>query len=281
VKLTTYAGCVLSSLAVIFASPGASAQSNEAAATAHRLVVRSGLSVQLRSFTGQIEGEIRQNPARLDDKLVNALADAAKEAFRPEALQEDITGRVGKMLSVTDMKTALGWLESDAGRRVTQSEELSSASFDVKSLQAYAERLKAKPLGAKRQQLIAELLGATGAVKAVAAVQEAMALGVALGMDSLQPPERRVGETALRGRIRQMMPPEKLQAVLAQQLPVMSAYTYRDISDADLEGYVRFLKTVGGKRYHDSTTAALTEALGRASVRTGELAAQRQRQTTI
>lgn len=276
----TYAGCVISSLAVFLASP-ANAQSDEAAATAHRLVIRSGLSVQLRSFTGQIDSEIRQNPARLDQKFVNILADAAKEAFRAESLQEDITGRVGKKLTVADMKTALTWLESDAGRRVTQAEELSSTSFDVKSLQAYAERLKAKPLSAKRQQLIAELLSVTNAVKAVAGAQEAMALGVALGMDSLQPPERRAGEAALRGRIREMMPPEKIQAVLAEQLPVMSAYTYRDISDADLAGYVAFLKSAGGKRYQDATTAALIEALGRASVRVGELAAQRQRQTTI
>jgi hypothetical protein len=270
---------MISSLAVLLAAP-ANAQPNEAAATAQRLVVRSGVAVQLRGFTGQIEAEIKQNPAGLDAKLVNALVDAAKDAFRPESLQEDITGRVAKKLTVADMKTALAWLEGGAGRRITQAEELGS-SFDAQQFQAYAEQLKTKPVSAGRQKLIAELIAATSAVKALAASQEAMALGLALGMDSLQPRERRAGEAALRGRIREMMPPEKLEAMVAEQLPGFFAYTYRDISDADLDGYLRFLKTVGGKRYQDAMTAAFIEGLGRASVQLGELAAQRQRQTAM
>lgn len=275
-----YAGCVISSLGVLLA-PLAYAQSDETSATAHRLVVRSGLSVQLRGFTGQVEAGIQQNQVGLDDKMVRVLMDAAKEAFRPEVLEEDMTGRVARKLTVGDMKIALAWLESDAGRRVTQAEELSSTSFDPASFQAYAEQVKAKPVAARRQKLIAELISATDAVKAAATSQESIALGVALGMDSLQPRERRIGESALRGSLRQMMPPEKVQAVFAAQLPGLYAYTYRELSDKDLDSYVAFLKSVGGKRYQDAMTAAFLEGLGRASVKVGELAAQRQRQTAM
>ena len=283
-KVSTYAGCMISSLAVFLAAPAhaqsKNAQPDEATATAQRLIVRSGVAVQLRGFTGQIESEIRQNPAGLDDKMVNILVDAARQAFRPESLQEDITGRVAKKLTVADMKTALVWLDSAAGRRITQAEELGS-SFDAQGFQAYAEQLKDQPVSARRQKLISELIAVSDAVKALAASQEAMALGVALGMDSLQPRERRAGEAALRGRIRELMPPEKVQAMFAEQLPGLFAYTYRGISDADLGGYVRFLRTVSGRRYQDAMNASFLEGLERASVRVGELAAQRQRQTSI
>ena len=273
----------LFSIAAVLLASAASAQSqsDQAAATAHQLVIRSGLSVQLRGFSDQIIGDIRQNAANVDPQLIAALADAAKEALSPESLQEDMTTRIAKKLTVSDMKTALVWLETEPGKRITRAEEVASSSFDAERIGAYAERLKTSPLTADRQKLIAELISATGSVRVAMATTEAMALGVALGMDALQSQEHRVGEATLRARIRQAMPPEKMQAAFAQQMPLLYAYTYRDTSDADLAGYLGFLKGAAGKRYQDGTSAAFVEGLGRASVRVGELAAQRQRQTTL
>jgi hypothetical protein len=110
---------------------------------------------------------------------------------------------------------------------------------------------------------------------------EAITLGVAIGLDTLQPRERRQGEVRLRARMRQMMPPEKIQAGLTQQLPIVLALTYRDVSDADLIHYVGFLKSAAGKRYQDGMTGAFTEGILQASVRVGELVGQRQRQTAM
>ena len=274
-KQGTRAACLLCVVAMLLA-PLAHAQSVEAAATAHRLMIRSGLPVQLRGFTLQIEREIRQNAVKLDDKMVAALVGAAREAFRPEALQQDMTVRAAKKLTLSDMRSALAWLESESGQRLTRAEEQASVAVDEQQLREYAERLKAKPLGAKRQKLISDLISASSAVRAYMATQEAIALGVAIGMDSLQPRERRIGEAKLRARLREAMPAEKLQAVLAQQLPIVFAYMYRDIAEPELSAYLGFLKSVAGKRYQDGMNAAFVEVLGRASVEMGELAGQRQ-----
>jgi hypothetical protein len=275
----------LFSIAALLLAPAAHAQSDaqreEAAATAHRLMVRSGLSVQLRGLTDQIIGDIRQNAASLDPSVVGGLVDAARQAFRPEALQQDMTARVAKKLTVGDMNAALVWLENEAGSRVTRAEELVSVSFDAERAQAFAEGLKAKPLSAKRQKLIADLMSTTGAVRTAAAMAETMAFGIAIGIDSLRPREQRMGEQRIRAGVRQAMPPEKMQAVFAQQLPVTYAYTYRDLSDADLGGYVDFLKTAAGKRYQEGMNAVFLEGLARASGQIGELAGQRQRQTAL
>jgi hypothetical protein len=268
----------LFSIVCTLLAPPAQAQPNEAAATAHRLMIRSGLSVQLRGFTDQVVGEFTRNDAKLDATLVTALVDAAKDAFRPERLQEDMTARIAKKLTAGDMKAALTWLETDVGQRVTRAEERASTSFDEKSLRAYAEGLKTAPLPAKRQKLISEVISATHAVRAAAAMQEMMAIGVALGMDSLQPSERRQGEARLRARIREVMPPEKVQAALAQQLPISYAWTYRAVSDLGRAVYADFLKSVAGKRYQDGMNAAFMEGLGRASLQVGELVGQRKRQ---
>jgi hypothetical protein len=196
-------------------------------------------------------------------------------------LQQDMTARVAKKLTVGDMKAALVWLETEAGGRITRAEELVSVSFDAERANAFAEGLKSKPLSAQRQKLIADLMATTGAVRTAIATAETMAFGIAFGMDSLQPRERRLGEARIRAGVRQAMPPEKMQAFFGQQLPLTYAYTYRDVSDADLAGYVEFLKGAAGKRYQEGMNAVFLDGLGRASAQIGELAGQRQRQTTL
>jgi len=277
IKTAAYLLFVLSSVP----APMVHAQSDDARAMAHQLMVRSGMSVQLRGFTAQVEAETKKNATNLDEKMVTALVASGKEAFRADLLEEDITARLIKKLTVGDMKGALAWLETDTGRRLTQAEEVASATFDERGLLEYAETLKAKPLGLKRTKLISEVISASNAVRAYAAMIEAITLGVAIGLDTLQPADRRQGEARLRAKMLERMPPDKVQAGLAQQLPIVFALMYRDISDADLAGYVGFLKSVSGKRYGDGMTGAFTEGVRQASIRVGELVGQRQRNTAM
>ena len=65
-------------------------------------MLRSGMSVQLRGFTTQIESGIKQNPAHLDERMVNALVAGGREAFRPDVLEQEIAARVAKKLTVSD-----------------------------------------------------------------------------------------------------------------------------------------------------------------------------------
>lgn len=271
----------LFSAAALLLAPGLHAQTGESNATAGRLMVRSGLAVQLRGVTDQIVADIRQNLANIDQGSVERLVESARHAFRPEALQQDIAARLARKLTVGDMNVALAWLDTYAGARITHAEEVASGSIDTTRLAEYAHRLQTKPLPAERQKLISDLISATGAVRVAAAVAQTMALGIALGMDSLQPQERRVGAERLRAHIRQAMPADKVQAVYAQQLPLSYAYTYREISDADLAAYVGFLKGATGKRYQEGMNAAFMEGLAQASTQMGEFAATRQRRTAL
>jgi hypothetical protein len=271
----------LFSAALLLVAPGLHAQTEQSAATAHRLMVRSGLAVQLRNVTDQVAGDIRQNMANFDQSSVERLVESARQAYKPEVLQQDITARVAKKLTLGDMKVALAWLDTDVGARITRAEEAASGSMDATRLAEFAHRMQTKPLPAERQKLISDLIAATGAVRVAASVAETMALGIALGMDSLQPQERRVGEARLRAHMRQAMPADKLQAVFAQQLPISYAYTYREISDADLAAYLGFLRGATGKRYQEGMNAAFTEGLARASMQLGEFTGTRQRQTAL
>ena len=280
-RRTAAAALSLSCLLAIASTTAAFGQPGASAATAQRLMIRSGLAVQLRGLRAQMEADIGRNRGTVDEKLIANLLDASKLAFRAETLQTDMTARLEKKLSVAQMNAALAWLESPAGKRVTRAEELGSGVFDEQAFAEYVRGLGERRLAEKRARMLSSLVAATDAPESVLATQQAIAFGVAIGMDSLQPKERRLGEEGVRQRVEQMLPAEKVKAALSQELPLLYAYLYRDVSDADLAAYMRFLTSAAGRRYQNAITAAFVEGLGRASLRVGELVGQRQHETSI
>jgi hypothetical protein len=54
-------------------------------------------------------------------------------------------------------------------------------------------------------------------------------------------------------------------------MPYLFAYTYRNVSDADLQAYLEFNRTPLGTRYNDAMTRALTGAVTRASLGMGPM----------
>jgi hypothetical protein len=257
------------------------AEEDASVRTAQRLLVRSGLSVQLRGLPQQMETDVREVGALLDPNLTAALLSAVRMAFQPELLESDIAARVAKNLTIGDMTSALSWVDSAAGKRITLAEERGSTEFDPQLFTQYVEALRAKPLAEKRGQMLTSVVAATNGAETVLATQEAIAAGVAVGMDSLQPRGRRQSEAALRMRVRQSVRSETARSAIMQQLPLVYAYFYRNITDADLAAYVQFLESRAGKRYQQGMTAAFVEGLARASLQVGELAGQYQRRTAM
>ena len=259
------------SAALVTAAFTAQAQSGEAIELAKRLVASSGLAAQLQSIPGQIEQDLAQMRGKVPDEMLDAMAGAARESFRPALLEDDIVRAVAKALPSAEMRQALAWLDTDAGRRVTRAEEGGAGSATLEALHAYAQDSKRRPPSAKRTALLKGLVEATTAVESSVALIESMALGVAVGMDAMQPQQKRIGVAALRSRLRQAMPIDALRDSMSAAMPGLFAFVYRDISDADLEAYLAFNRSVGGTRYNRVVMDAFTEALTRASIRVGTL----------
>jgi len=251
------------------------AQAQEAAKLAQRLVQLSGLEVQLRSVPKGFDDQMTQLRGKVPDDLRIALADAGREAYRPELMAQEIAQTLAQTLKPAEMRKVLAWLETDVGRRVTLAEERASSTMDEASLSRYAGQTKSKPPGARRQKLIQDLVQVTNAIEFAAHLIEGTALGVAIGMDSLQPVQKRVGAAFLRKQIEKAMPKEQLKATMREAMPGLYGYTYREVSDADLAAYLVMLRSADGKRCNDAITEAFTQAMVAASVRVGQLVDQR------
>jgi len=261
-------------LCIGLAAQPALAQSQEALDTAQLLVVRSGLAVQLRGVVAQMKSGMESQRGKASDELVLKLVEAAEEAFRPELLQDAIARDIARRLQVEDMKAALAWLETDLGRRITLAEEVAS-NTDDEAIARYMQGLKEKRPTAARVSLINDIIEATYAEDLALRSMKAMALGVALGMDSTLPRERRLGMARIEKEVNAALPKEKLKQELRATMAANCLYAYRELRDDDLRRYIEFLRSPAGKRYSDEMTQAFMDELVRASVRLGQLVDQK------
>jgi len=255
-------------------APAAAAQSPDAASLAQRLITSCGLSVQLPGFAGQMKAQMEQLRSQVDSAIVPALAEAAVEAFRPDVLEADILRDIEQRLTIEDMNAALAFLDTPAVRRVTRAEEQASTRTPAE-LEQFVRELKQKSPRDVRLSLVQELIAASYVEDITVRGMQAIALGVALGMDSTQPRERRIGQANIERQVKKALPEEEIKQDLRLSLPVGYLYTYRNIDDADLRAYLRFLTSASGKRYTEQMTEAFMGALVRASVRLGKLVDQR------
>lgn len=247
------------------------AQSTEALEAAGRLFERSGLAAQLQPLSEQFEQGLTQNRGGIPEEALAALAEAGRKSFGVDALRGEIVGTLAQTLPAADMKRVLAWLDGRVGRRMTLAEESAAGKLTQENMQAYFESEKLKPADPQRARLIADLVAAVNAVEIGATLIEAMSLGIAVGMDSTQPVEKRIGIANLRARLRAAMPPDRLRAGMSASFPAMYGFVYREIGDADLAAYVEFNTSALGRRYNQAITSALTAALAGASVHVGEI----------
>jgi hypothetical protein len=254
----------------LFAQAG-HAQSKEGLELAGRLYQRAGLEVQVKSIPGEFEQGVADYRGKVPDEVIAALAEAGKKSFAPEPLREEIVRTLAQKLAAADIRQVLAWLEGQIGRRLVLAEESAVGSMTQENMNAFLESEKGKPANPERAALLADLIKATNAAEIGASFIEAISLGVAVGLDATQPAEKRIGVPGLRSRLRAAVPPQKLRADLAASLPVMYAYMYRGVGDADLAAYVKFNDSALGKRYNEAVTLALVKALAGASVRVGEM----------
>lgn len=261
---------LLSALTCLLVLGSAPALAQDTNVVAQRLVKSSGLTVQLRGFSDQFAKQFGQQRGKLPDGIVAELSSAAREAFRADVLEADIVDGVSKKMKLDDMNQAIAWLETPVGRRVTVAEEEASTEGE-EAMRKYVESQGGKKPSDARQKLIADLIATTPGVDHSARKIEAIGLGVALGIDSTQPSQNRIGLKRLQERLKAAMPAEKIKQQIRDVLPGIMAYTYRDVSDADLAEYVKFLGSPLGKRYQDQMGDAYADALIRASVRLGQL----------
>ena len=188
------------------------------------------------------------NPAAGEDDP--SWSKAATEIFVHEEIFDELVGRMAGRLDDTELDEILGFLASDLGRRVTKMEiEAQDPSVadgvDMAGEQIAAELMESAP---DRIAAYQNMLDAIDAVESGVTTALNMNFAVLSGM-------------VASGRMSYQMSEGEILSLIAAQEDMIreevrksamesAAFTYRDLSDEDLEMYVEFLTSNVGKKLY-------------------------------
>jgi len=236
--------------------------------TAASIYQDAAIREQVRASLGVMPAHVRQMfsedaSARLSDQQLNAVTAAAQRGFRIDVFEAPALNALAANLDAATVQKAETFLKSDLGRRMVAA-DVATANLDEPQIDKIMKGDIVAPSTPQRDALFGKLERASrsteSTVQIFISMGQAVAIGTAVGAGrdpkSVVESTRKSGEAGRAG----------LEQTLREPLRRYLAYSYRDMSDADLKRLLGFLESPPGKRYVAAYIASLGagyDAMGR------------------
>jgi hypothetical protein len=236
--------------------------------TAAKIYQEAAIREQVRASLGSMPAHIRQlfsadTAAKLSDEQLNAVTAAAKRGFRIDVFEAPALSALAANLDPPTVKKVDAFLESDLGRRMVAA-DTATATLEEPKIDKIMNGELTAPSTPERDALFDKLERAShsteSTVQIFLSMGQAVAIGTAVGSGrdqaSVAASARKSGESS---RV-------SLEQDMRGPLRRYLAYSYRDLSDADLKHLLSFLESPPGKRYVSAYIASLGagfDAMGR------------------
>jgi hypothetical protein len=236
--------------------------------TAAKIYQDAAIREQVRASLGSMPAHIRQlfsadTAAKLSDEQLNAVTAAAKRGFRIDVFEAPALSALAANLDPPTVKKVDAFLESDLGRRMVAA-DTATATLEEPKIDKIMNGEISAPSTPQRDALFDKLERAShsteSTVQIFLSMGQAVAIGTAVGSGrdkaSVTESARKSGESTR----------TELEQSMREPLRRYLAYSYRDLSDADLKHLLTFLESPPGKRYVSAYIASLGagfDAMGR------------------
>ena len=205
--------------------------------TAAKIYQEAGMREQVRASLGAMPAHIRQLfsadvAAKLSEQQLNAVTAAAKRGFRIDVFEVPALNALAANLDVATEKKTEAFLESDLGRRMVAA-DVATAALDEPTIDKIMNGDLTAPTTPQRDAMFDKLELASrsteSTVQIFLSMGQAVAIGTAVGSGrdtaAVAESARKSGEASRAG----------LEQDMREPLRRYLAYSYRDMSDADLE----------------------------------------------
>jgi hypothetical protein len=269
----TLRNCIaVAALAATCAATFASAQGRRT----EELMRKSGLWDQVAQMREQMKAGVMEarNQAResgkqlLDDAAFAKLASAIDRAFSSGVLRESVALHLEEFIEPKDENEVLKWLSSDLGARFTRLEIVAGETPEIMKAETEAPKTLAalsRPRLEKFQRLAASLDAGDTTAGLTINMTSAIVYGIALvtpGVDA----------DLAANMIRRRMEAQRAQMAkyYGEKALQSYAYTYRSVTDAQVESYVKFAEGAAARRYHAAGIKAMDATLSQAALTMGQ-----------
>ena len=217
-----------------------------------RLYQSAGWPEQRAHFGEALKAAQQRYQASLPPAVYQALVNNSDQRFAPAAMEQRALAAL--RMSLADPQPALQFFESPLGRRIIAAETRATARDQ---LAAHANGLPRVEADATRRLLIRHLAQALPATVAGAEVSLALASVAADSLSSMVP-------GLFGGEQAQMLVQSQRERLMQQiegDIDNTLLYVYRDLSNPELDEFVSFAQSAGGKAYYQAALAALRAGL--------------------
>jgi hypothetical protein len=238
------------------------------------LYLKSGIDKQVRQLPLLIRSSVAQ-ALETDDRIndlprhtKSAISGSVQEAFSPERIKKTILKEVAATMTVKDLNNVLNWLDSPLGKKCTRLEEAASTPDTLSEVQKFAARLKQAPPAANRLDILRRLDAAVKATETNVEIAMNTQLAVAFAVVKSLPQEQQGPLKDIAAQLEKNRP--QIKAMMKSQTLLFALYAYQDLTNAELEKYIRFATSPAGTKYHGATISGFKKALLDGSLKWGK-----------
>ncbi|MDG9927904.1 MULTISPECIES: hypothetical protein [unclassified Pseudomonas] len=217
-----------------------------------RLYQSAGWPDQRAHFGDALKAAQQRYQASLPPAVFQALVHNSNRRFEPTGMDQRALATLRTELA--DPQPALQFFESALGRRIVAAETLATSR---EQLAAHANGLPAVEADATRRLLIRHLARELPATEAAAEVSLALAGVAADSLSSMVPGLFGGDQTQMLVQSQR----ERLMQQIEGDIDNTLLHVYRDLSDPELDEFVAFAQSPGGKAYYQAAVAALRAGL--------------------
>lgn len=234
-------------------------------AVTRQIVELSGIKTLLMQLPGMMQAQQSQLATDLSPEFAAAVSDALVKGFEFDGLHHAVLGTFQDRFDADQASKALAWFKSPLAEKI-RTLDLESMSPEAQGpLTRFTRQLASNPPPSQRLILIKRILQVTDTANFLTELDIAIFRGVATVMDQLRPPTRRLGPTKIEEIAESMR--RDSSSRLEQDLVASILFTYRTLSDEELQRYLRFLETAEGQWFDKAFGDGMLHAVEQASAR--------------
>ena len=250
------------------------AQTPPSEAALDELMHKSGLWNQLPQFEAMVQegfaAAMAKNHKETDEASAKVLK-AVAAAYAGDRLRASVRRELATALTAQEVAGIVDWLGSDLGARITALEERAGEPAQQALQKTAAPKLLAETPPARVEQ-IQQLLRALRFGESMASIVIHTSEGITRGLTVEDPATAAEALAQFRATI------ESQRAAMAQAFEQEGVGTfvfiYRNLSEPELAGYLRFIESPVGERYQKASLAAVDKALAEAAESLGRMLAE-------
>jgi hypothetical protein len=240
----------------------------------------TGLDEVFSQFGPTLAASARQQEITSDEIFLRRWEITALSTFDAGVLRRRLAAALDGRFTIDEQQRLGGFFRSEFGRRVTVLERMVALLDPAGQQQAISEGQGLIEIAGRTRtaQIDALMALVTTEISATMVGQSvrAMLLGMAV---SHQSGEIEVPWSEIDAQVTAMMP--DLQAHVSASQRALMAYAYRDLTDAELDRYIAFLRTPAAQRFYSAAAIAVGHIVTQGMSAFGEAFAARMQSVEI